>query len=71
MNKKIRKKNKTFFLYAGVLTAVICLIGVSSAVKPNESVEKNNEGGCNRIYDVNRDGTINFQDAGLIWINRD
>lgn len=23
---------------------------------------------CNRIYDVNRDGTINFQDAGLCWV---
>ena len=24
--------------------------------------------GCNRIYDVNRDMVINFQDAGLCWI---
>ena len=23
--------------------------------------------GCNRIYDVNRDHVINFQDAGLCW----
>jgi len=23
--------------------------------------------GCNRIYDVNRNGIINFQDAGLCW----
>jgi len=25
-------------------------------------------GGCNRIYDVNRNEIINFQDAGLTWI---
>ena len=24
--------------------------------------------GCNRIYDVNRDCVINFQDSGLCWI---
>jgi len=24
--------------------------------------------GCNRIYDVNRDGVINFQDSGLCWV---
>ena len=65
------KNKKKIILYAGVLTAVICLIGVSSAVKPNESVEKSDLGdtkGCNRIYDVNRDGVINFQDAGLCWV---
>ena len=25
-------------------------------------------GGCNRIYDVNRDEIINFQDAGKCWV---
>jgi len=26
------------------------------------------DGGCNRIYDVNRDEIINFQDAGKCWV---
>jgi len=67
----MKKKNRKIILYAGVLTAIICLVSVSSAVKPNESIEKSDSGdtkGCNRIYDVNRDTVINFQDAGLCWV---
>ena len=29
---------------------------------------RSSSGGCNRIYDVNRNGIINFQDAGLCWV---
>ena len=49
--------------YAGVLLVTIVFI-CSSIVTSNNT---RNGDGLNRIYDVNRDGNINFQDAGLCW----
>lgn len=56
---------KKIIIYAGVLIVVAAFVLVGSA----GSIEKaSSDGGCNRIYDVNRDKVINFQDAGLCWI---
>jgi len=106
---KEMNKEKKILIWAGVLIAILGLIGVGSAgfvehkfvssvddedvdvevlVYPTLSVSDENclkarlcvfegwyisqfgfdsEPGCNRIYDVNRDETINFMDAGLAW----
>jgi len=57
---------KNVILYAGVLLVIPTLIfaGIVGSV-PQASMKA--DGGCNRIYDVNRDGRINFMDAGLAW----
>ena len=60
---KKNKKNK-IFLYAGAILATLLFICISAATSNPINKET---GGCNRIYDVNRDGIINFQDAGLCW----
>ena len=58
-------RKKKIVLYAGVLIAIVALVCIGSA----GSIEKaSSDGGCNRIYDVNRDETINFQDSGLCWV---
>ena len=51
---------KKLFLYAGVLMTILFLIGTISITGDGENP--------NRIYDVNRNGVINFQDAGLCYI---
>jgi len=68
---KKKEKNK-IFLYAGVLLATLVFVymGIATSNQTNtilETINKEN-GGCNRIYDVNRDSVINFQDAGLCWV---
>jgi len=55
---------KKVVIYAGVLLAIAALVSIGSV----SSIEKNKGDGCNRIYDVNRDTVINFQDAGLCWV---
>ena len=61
---KTKMKNKKIIFYAGVIVTTITLIGVVSAT----SFEKTSKiCGCNRIYDVNRDGVIDFQDSDLCW----
>lgn len=64
----MKKNKKKYILYAGVL--LVTLIFVCSSIATSNAPMKitMKENGCNRIYDVNRDGTINFQDAGLAWI---
>ena len=54
-------RNKKSILYAGVILMALLFICSSVAISTTK------ETGCNRIYDVNRDGRINFQDAGLCW----
>ena len=54
MNKKI---------YVIIALAVICMIGGVVAISATAK-ERN----PNRIYDVNRDGVINFQDAGFCFV---
>ena len=55
-------------LWAGVLVVIptICFAGLVGSVPQSMDVEGDCPG-CNRIYDVNRDGVINFMDAGLAW----
>ena len=53
MNKKI---------YVIIALAVICMIGGVVAISATAK-ERN----PNRIYDVNRNGVINYQDAGLCY----
>lgn len=60
-------KNKKILLYAGVLLATMIFVCMG-VVTSNQSMKTTNaNNGCNRIYDVNRNGVINFQDAGLCW----
>ena len=67
MKNKIR--NKKIMLYAGVLLAILVFVCSSIGTSNNNFVKTTiREKNCNRIYDVNRDGTINFQDAGLCWV---
>ena len=62
---EIDMNKKKIIIYAGVLIVVAAFVLVGSA----GSIEKaSSDGGCNRIYDVNRDEIINFQDAGLCWV---
>jgi len=58
-------KNKTILIYAGLLLVTTIFICSSITASNNKMDTKNN---CNRIYDVNRDGVINYQDAGLCWV---
>ena len=60
-------RNKKIIIYAGVLLATLFFIGMNVATSGNIKTTTSEEG-CNRIYDVNRDGIINFQDAGLCWV---
>jgi len=46
-----------------IVVATIMLVGAGVVV-----LGENDEANLNRIYDVNRDGIINFQDAGLCWL---
>lgn len=60
---------KKVVIYAGVLLVVPMLVFVGLVGStPQVSINNNNDVGCNRIYDVNRDTIINFQDAGLCWV---
>jgi len=59
-------RNKKIIIYAGVLLATLFFIGMNVATSNNIKTTTSEEG-CNRIYDVNRDEIINFQDAGLCW----
>ena len=62
-------RNKKIMLYAGVLLAILVFVCSSIGTSNNNFVKTTiREKNCNRIYDVNRDGTINFQDAGLAWV---
>lgn len=58
--------NKKVIMYAGVLLVIpmLVFVGVVGSV---HQASVTNDVGCNRIYDVNRDTIINFQDAGLCW----
>jgi len=60
-------KKKKVIIYATVLIAIATLVCIGT-VSSYEKNTNNNDGGCNRIYDVNRDGVINYQDAGLCWV---
>ncbi len=51
---------KKVILYAGAILMVLFFIGTVITMG-NEPTE-------NRIYDVNRNGEINFQDAGLTYV---
>ena len=55
--KEINKK--TFGLLA---IAVISIVGIAVVVSAEEADEAPPS-----IYDVNRNGVVNFQDAGLCW----
>ena len=63
---------KTVFFYSIVLVGLLGIIGsmvFAQAMPGSIQVEnKSSSGNGNRIYDVNRDGVINFQDAGLCWV---
>ena len=63
MNKKI---------ITAIVLVILFAVGLSCCVVTNneECPECPEEEciGINRIYDVNRDGKINFQDAGLCWV---
>ena len=65
--KKKMKSKKKVVCYAGVL-CVIAILGVGVVSSNPSSIGKSDGVGCNRIYDVNRNEIINFQDAGLTWI---
>ena len=58
-DKKMKNK-KQKGIYAGVLLVILFIVGtiVIMGYEPTE----------NRIYDVNRNGVINFQDAGLCYV---
>jgi len=58
---------KKVFCYAVILCVIptVCFAGLVGSVS-NASLSDTMVG-CNRIYDVNRDMVINFQDAGLCW----
>lgn len=51
---------KKIGIYAGVLLVILTVIGTV-----NITGDEQNE---NRIYDVNRNGVINFQDAGQCYV---
>lgn len=59
---------KKILFYAGVLCVIptVCFASLVGSVSQS-TMNSNEGGGCNRIYDVNRDTVINFQDAGLCW----
>jgi len=48
-----------------LLVFAICMLLFGGIVSSLETPSKNK---CNRICDVNRDGRINFQDAGLCHV---
>jgi len=54
------KNKKKIICYAGVIATLLFLICTISITG-----DEQNE---NRIYDVNRNGVINFQDAGLCYV---
>ena len=58
---------KKIIIYAGVLLVTMIFVGVG-IVSSNPSQSIGIDIGCNRIYDVNRDEIINFQDAGKCWV---
>jgi len=67
MEGEIDMNKKKIIIYAGVLLVTMIFVGVG-IVSSNPSQSIGIDIGCNRIYDVNRDKVINFQDAGLCWI---
>ena len=56
----MRKGNRKYILYAGVLAIILVLVGTIGI--------SGDDGNPNRIYDVNRDGSVNIGD--LVWMIR-
>jgi len=52
MNKK--------YILIGMITLLLLAVSVQAVTKQNSQ--------GNRIYDVNRDGVINYRDAGKCWV---
>jgi len=58
---------KTNIICGLLLVVAVCSTIVVAAMPAEKIVHQNGEN-CNRIYDVNRDGRINYQDAGLCFV---
>jgi len=56
----MKNNKKKIIMYAGVLLTILFLVGTVVTIGDGEQE--------NRIYDVNRNGVINFQDAGLCFV---
>jgi len=70
--KMNKRKLVMGLVIAGILLAVAIFAGCINTNEESEECPECPEcedcSGINRIYDVNRDGKINFQDAGLAWV---
>ena len=64
----MKKNKKKIIIYAGVLLATLLFVCMGVSTSNSMKISTSNDNGCNRIYDVNRDTVINFQDAGLCWV---
>ena len=65
--KKTTKKIMLVIAVAAIFASVSATTISATLGGNSRNIEPLNTN-CNRIYDVNRDEIINFQDAGLTWI---
>jgi len=62
------KNKKLYLFYAGAIAMTMLLLCVSLGVGTSGSIkEENRNVGCNRIYDISRNGIISLHDVEMTW----